>query len=39
MSGCEYLADKVYPGVLGVLALPDIDALPPVDKPADKPAG
>lgn len=32
MSGSEYLADKVYPEVLGVLALPDIDALP---KPAD----
>lgn len=28
MSGSEYLADKVYPEILGVLALPDIDALP-----------
>jgi hypothetical protein len=42
MSGSEYLADKVYPGVLEVLALPDIDALPKPDEPkpaSDKPAG
>jgi hypothetical protein len=34
MSGSEYLAAKVYPEVLGVLALPDVDALPPKGEPA-----
>lgn len=38
MSGSEYLADKVYPEVLGVLALPDIDALPKPEPDAASPA-
>ncbi len=42
MSGSEYFADKVYPEVLGALALPDIDALaakPLEPEPKPEPAG